>query len=145
MNQKKILLFEDDPGQALLTKGELEKGAHQVDVAPDPKSGLDLFAKHEYPQVKGRRSSAINVLKIISDKLPVAKDYCEDIISIIRTLDDISDGSLKDVSQLDTNKVEDSYKKLQSIIPDVYVRNILNRSKHTEEAQELLLFAEQLA
>ena len=104
-----------------------------------------LFAKHEYPQVKGRRSSAINVLKIISDKLPVAKDYCEDIISIIRTLDDISDGSLKDVSQLDTNKVEDSYKKLQSIIPDVYVRNILNRSKHTEEAQELLLFAEQLA
>lgn len=104
-----------------------------------------LFAKHELPQIKGRRATAINVLKVIGEKLPIARDYCEDIISIIKTLDDISDGSLKDISQLNSNKVEESYKKLQSIIPDVFVRNILNRSKHTEEAQELLLFAEQLA
>lgn len=103
-----------------------------------------LFAKHELPQIKGRRATAVNVLKVISDKLSVAKDYCEDIISIIKSLDDISDGSLKDISQLDAKKVEESYKKLQSIIPDVFVRNILNRSKHTDDARELLLFAEQL-
>jgi len=104
-----------------------------------------LFAKHELPQIKGRRADAIKVLKVISDKLPVARDYCEDIISIIKTLDDISDGSLKDISQLNANKIEESYKELQSIIPNVFVRNILNRSKHTEDARELLLFAEQLA
>lgn len=104
-----------------------------------------LFAKHELPQIKGRRATAINVLKVIAEKKPVSRDYCEDIISIIKTLDDISDGSLKDISQLDANKIEESYKKLQDIIPEVFVRNILNRSKHTDEAQELLLFAEQLA
>jgi superfamily II DNA or RNA helicase/HKD family nuclease len=104
-----------------------------------------LFAKHELPQIKGRRATAINVLKVIADKLPISRDYCEDIISIIKTLDDISDGSLKDISQLDANKIEESYKELLNIIPEVYVRNILNRSKHTDEAQELLLFAEQLA
>jgi len=104
-----------------------------------------LFAKHELPQIKGRRATAINVLKIIAEKKPVSRDYCEDIISIIKTLDDISDGSLKDISQLDVNKIEESYKKLQDIIPEIFVRNILNRSKHTDEAQELLLFAEQLA
>jgi len=103
-----------------------------------------LFAKHELPQIKGRRATAINVLKVMANKMPIARDYCEDIISIIKTLDDISDGSLKDISQLDANKIEESYKKLQGIIPDVFVRNILNRSKHTDEAQELLLFAEQL-
>lgn len=104
-----------------------------------------LFAKHELPQIKGRRATAISLLKLMADKIPISRDYCEDIISIIKTLDDISDGALKDISQLDANKIEESYKKLQEIVPEVFVRNILNRSKHTDEAQELLLFAEQLA
>lgn len=103
-----------------------------------------LFAKHELPPIKGRRVTAINVLKVMADTLPVAKDYCEDIISIIRTLDDISDGSLKDISQLDLRNKEEAYKELKQIIPEVFVRNILNRAKSTEEEQELLLFAEQL-
>src|SRR3989344_5996218 len=72
-----------------------------------------LFAKHELPPIKGRRSTAINVLKVISDTLPVAKDYCEDVISIIKTLDDISDGSLKDISQLDVRNTEEAYKELK--------------------------------
>ena len=63
---------------------------------------------------------------------------------IIRTLDDISDGSLKDISQLDLRNVEDAYKELKQIIPDVFVRNILNRAQSTEDEEELLLFAEQL-
>jgi superfamily II DNA or RNA helicase/HKD family nuclease len=103
-----------------------------------------LFAKHELPQIKGRRQSAITVLKVIAKDLPIAKDYCEDIISIIRMLDDISDGSLKDISQLDLRNIEDAYKELKQIIPDVFVRNILNRAQSTEDEEELLLFAEQL-
>ncbi len=103
-----------------------------------------LFAKHELPQIKGRRASAINVLKVIADALPMARNYCDDIISIIRTLDDISDGSLKDISQLDVRNVEDAYKNLKQIIPEVFVRNILNRAEFTEDEEELLLFAEQL-
>ena len=103
-----------------------------------------LFAKHELPQIKGRRATAIQVLKVIGEKLPTAKDYCEDIVSIIKNLDDFSEGALKDISQLDSNKIEESYAKLKEIIPPIYVRNILDRSKHTDEAQELLLFAEQL-
>src|SRR6266568_4428306 len=103
-----------------------------------------LFAKHELPQIKGRRASAINTLKVIADALPMARDYCEDIISIIRTLDDIPDGSLKDISQLDLRNVEDAYKQLKQIVPDVFVRNILNRAQSTQDEEELLLFAEQL-
>lgn len=104
-----------------------------------------LFAKHELPQIKGRRAAAINLLKLMAEKIPTARDYCEDIISIIKTLDDISDGTLKDISQLNANKIEESYKELKEIVPEIFVRNILNRSKHADEAQELLLFAEQLA
>lgn len=103
-----------------------------------------LFGKHELPKIQGRRSGSINVLKIIGDTLPNAKDYCEDIISIIKTLDDISDGALKDIAKLDLRNVEEAYKELQKIIPEIYIRNVLTRANRTENEQELLLFAEQL-
>ena len=103
-----------------------------------------LFGKHELPKIQGRRSGSINVLKIIGDSLPNAKDYCEDIISIIKTLDDISDGALKDIAKLDLRNVEEAYKELQKIIPEIYIRNVLTRANRTESEQELLLFAEQL-
>jgi hypothetical protein len=102
-----------------------------------------LFAKHELPQVKGRRMEAIKVLKVISDSLPQSKNYCEDIVSIIKTLDDISDGALKDISQINLKDISLAYKKLQEIVPENFIVNVLNKAKNSEEEQELLLFAEQ--
>jgi len=102
-----------------------------------------LFAKHELPEIKGRRIEAIKVLKVIAESLSSAKDYCGDIILIIKTLDDISDGSLKDIAQLNLKDIDVAYETLQGIVPEVFVRNILRKSEKTDEAQELLLFAEQ--
>lgn len=102
-----------------------------------------LFAKHELPKIQGRRASAIHVLKVISDELPNAKNYCEDIITIIKTLDDLSDGALKDIAKLDLRKIEQVHKKLLEIVPESYIRNVLTRANRTENEHELLLFAEQ--
>lgn len=102
-----------------------------------------LFAKHELPKIQGRRASAIHVLKIIGDELPNVKNYCEDIITIIKSLDDLSDGELKDISKLDLRNVEAAHQKLLEIIPDSYIRNVLTRAGQTENEHELLLFAEQ--
>lgn len=102
-----------------------------------------LFSKNELPKIQGRRADSIKVLKIISEELPNVRDYCEDIISIIKTLDDISDGALKDIAQLDIRNVEEAYKELLTIIPETYIRNIQSRADRSENEQELLLFAEQ--
>ena len=51
-----------------------------------------LFAKHELPKIQGRRASAIKNLKAIGNSIPLAKDYCEDIIDIIKELDDVNAG-----------------------------------------------------
>lgn len=51
MNQKRILIFEDDPGQALLMKEALEKEQYLVDTAPDGATGLELFSKSSYDLV----------------------------------------------------------------------------------------------
>lgn len=103
-----------------------------------------LFGKHELPKIQGRRAKSIQVLKVISEELPTSRDYCEDIISIIKTLDDLSDGALKDISHLDLRNVEKAYEKLLEIVPETYIRNVLTRANRTEGEQELLLFAEQL-
>jgi len=103
-----------------------------------------LFGKDELPKIQGRRSKAIHVLKVISDELPNARDYCQDIITIIKTLDDISDGALKDIAQLNTRNIEEAYKNLIKIIPESYIRNVLTRASRSENEEELLLFAEQL-
>lgn len=103
-----------------------------------------LFAKHELPQIKGRRFEAIKVLKIIAEDVPSSKNYCEDIITIIKTLDDLSEGALKDIAQLNLKDLKVAYKNLQKIVPETFIRNILDRARHTEDEQELLLFAEQL-
>lgn len=103
-----------------------------------------LFAKHELPKILGRRSNAIHVLKIIADSLPNSKDYCEDIINIIKTLDDLSEGTLKDITQLDLRNVEVAYEKLLELVPIGFIRNVLDRAGRSQDEQELLLFAEQL-
>jgi superfamily II DNA or RNA helicase/HKD family nuclease len=103
-----------------------------------------LFGKHELPKIQGRRAKAIHVLKVIADEMPTTRDYCEDIISIIKTLDDLSDGSLKDISRLDLRNVENARQQLFEIVPETYIRNMLTRAGRTEGEEELLLFAEQL-
>lgn len=103
-----------------------------------------LFAKSELPTIRGRRAEAIKILKIIADSLPNAKDYCEDIITIVKTLDDVSEGTLKDITQLNLGNVEIAYEKLQELVPIHFIRNVLDRASHNQDEQELLLFAEQL-
>lgn len=103
-----------------------------------------LFEKHELPKIQGRRSDAIKVLTVISNEIPSAKDYCNDIIEIIKTLDDINDGTLKDVGQLDLRNIYEAYKELLRLVPSTYISNIQTRASKEDNAPELLLFAEQL-
>lgn len=102
-----------------------------------------LFAKHELPKIQGRRANAIHALKVISDELPSAKNYCEDIITIIKTLDDLSEGALKDIAQLDLRNIKEAHIQLLEAVPESYIRNVLTRADRTEHEHELLLFAEQ--
>ena len=102
-----------------------------------------LFAKHELPSIKGRRADAITVLKALGTALPAAHDYCEDVISIIKNLDDVSDGTLKDITRINLKELEDSYQNLQKLVPVHFIRNVNERASRDQNEQELLLFAEE--
>lgn len=103
-----------------------------------------LFAKYPLPAIKGRRQEAIKNLMAIKEALPAAESYCSDLIKVIKEFDDISEGTLKDIAQIDMRNVEDTYKSLQDLIPVQFIRNVIDRAHKAEEGKELLLLAEEL-
>lgn len=103
-----------------------------------------LFAKHEMPKIKGRRADAIKNLTALGKSLTKSTDHCEDVARIIKTLDDISEGTLKDLAQLDMSDIDAAYSEVLSLVPKHFVRSVLDRVEQSENESELLLFAEEL-
>lgn len=103
-----------------------------------------LFAKHPLPSIKGRRADAINVLQALKQTLPSAGNYCTDLIKVIKEFDDISEGTLKDIAQLDLSSLEEAHQNLLSIAPVRFIRNLIDRAHRADDSRELLLLAEEL-
>lgn len=102
-----------------------------------------LFAKHELPSLKGRRARAVKVLTALGTGLPESQSFCKDLVAIIKTLDDLSDGTLKDIADLDLSDRLAAFQQLQKIVPPPFVRNVFDRAERERSERELLLFAEE--
>ncbi len=103
-----------------------------------------LFEKPQLPKIQGRRAEAIKVLELIANELPQSKEYCNDIQTIIRVYDDINEGTLKDISKINLKDLNMAYEDLKKIVPRSYIDNIFLKAEKRDQAEELLLFAEQL-
>jgi superfamily II DNA/RNA helicase/HKD family nuclease len=103
-----------------------------------------LFEKSKLPKIQGRRAESIKILELLGNELPQSKEYCDDIKNIIKTYDDINEGTLKDITKINLADFTKAYKKLQIIVPKSYIDNIFQKVEKTDKASELLLFAEQL-
>lgn len=103
-----------------------------------------LFMKHPVPSVKGRRLDAVRTLQAIKSLDSSAESYCIDLIKVIREFDDISEGTLKDISQIDLKKPEAIIQVLYALVPKKIVENILERAEKADCGRELLLLVEDL-
>ena len=72
------------------------------------------------------------------------KDYCNDVINLIKQYDDLPDGTVKDIAKLNIKNVQEAFERLSSLVPVSRIRNTQDRVDRNKEEQELLLFAEQL-
>jgi superfamily II DNA or RNA helicase len=101
-----------------------------------------LFSKSPMPSIQGRRAEAIKTLQFIKNLNSNSETYCIDLIKIIREYDDISDGTLRDIAQIDLQKTEKLFENLINIVPIKIIENILERAEKTEVGHELILFVE---
>ncbi len=103
-----------------------------------------LFEKHPLPAIRGRRSDALNVVKLIEDKLPKAKDYCRDLAQIIKKYDGISEGDLKSIAKLKPEDLNKAYEELRIIVPEHHIAAINERVARLEGEYETIVLSEEI-
>jgi hypothetical protein len=104
-----------------------------------------LDEKHPLPEIRGRRSDAIKLLEALMMSLPGAQGYCADLIKVISKYDDVSEGALKDIAQSNFTDVEKCLVSIKRIVPESFVRNVLERIQRMEDEADMILLAEEFS
>jgi len=102
-----------------------------------------LTEKHPLPDVRGRRSEALKVLEALRNALPSSEAYCADLMKVISKYDDVSEGSLKEIAQVDMSNLESCFITIKQTVPEAFIRNVLERIQRMENEAELVLLAEE--
>lgn len=102
-----------------------------------------LVEKHALAEIRGRRAVALQLIEALRLSLPSAESYCVDLGKIIREYDDVSEGTLKDLSQIRDKSPEVIYETVRRLIPAAFIRNILNRVDRMDAESEVILLAEE--
>jgi superfamily II DNA or RNA helicase/HKD family nuclease len=102
-----------------------------------------LDAKHPLPEIRGRRSDAIKLLEALMVSLPSSQGYCADLIKVISKYDDVSEGALKEIAQSNFSDIEKCFINIKRIVPENFVRNVLERIQRMEDEADLILLAEE--
>jgi superfamily II DNA or RNA helicase/HKD family nuclease len=122
-----------------------ETGVESTAVFPDlfTRAAEKLEEKHPLPEIRGRRSEAIKILEALREALPAAEGYCSDLIKIISKYDDISDGTLKQIAQAKMSDLETGFQTLKQVVPESFIRNVMERIQRMEDEADLILLAEE--
>lgn len=103
-----------------------------------------LFENHPLPAIRGRRSDSLNVVKLLEDKLPKARDYCRDLAQVIKKYDGISDGDLKLIAKLRLEDLNKAYDELRNTVPEHHIAAINDRVARLEGEYETIVLSEEL-
>lgn len=103
-----------------------------------------LFEKHQLPSIAGRRADSIKVLKFLETNFSEAKDYCQDLIQIIKKYDGINEGDLKSISQLSVKDFKKAFNQLKEIVPQHQIDSINTRAMQLEGECETIVLSEDI-
>jgi len=128
---------------------DLEK-SHQTSANFDPiyKMAKEHIFKDntKAPIDKGRRQDALAKVKILGDSYPQAKDFCLDLIKVIKDLDGLPNGVLKEIVELkiDKSDIDKSFQELKELVPQKYLENILKTAERANDTSKLIVLSEEL-
>lgn len=101
-----------------------------------------------YPKIRldKRKSEALENLQQLLTICPIEKDYINDLVDIIKTYDDLSDGELKYLAALTVrkNNVVEIVRELKQKIPVHYIIQIKTRAESIDSQEEIIMFTEDL-
>jgi len=106
-----------------------------------------IFKENTKPSIdSGRKQDALNKMKILADNYPQAKDLCLDVIKIIKDLDGLPNGVLKEIAEIkiDKNDFDKSFQELKELVPGNYIENIFKTAERANDSGKLIVLSEEL-
>ena len=125
-----------------------EKG-YEFDESLDKKfTVLRDEIRKPYPKIKldKRKSEAIANLQQLLAVCPTEKDYISDLLEVIKSYDDLSDGELKYLAALNIRKsaIPEIIIELKQRIPVHYIIQIKTKVESIDAQTEIIMFTEDL-
>jgi superfamily II DNA or RNA helicase len=98
------------------------------------------------PVDSGRRQDALAKVKIIGDIYPQAKDFSMDLVRVIKDLDGLPNGVLKDITEIKIDKTDlgKAYHELKELVPHKYLESIFKTAERANDTGKLIVLSEEL-
>ncbi|MCA9343690.1 MAG: hypothetical protein H6793_02990 [Candidatus Nomurabacteria bacterium] len=96
------------------------------------------------PVVKGTRAEALTKVRFLRDNYIPEKDFLSDLHDIIKNYDDLSDGEMKFIRQLNLTDQTEAVEALKDKFSIHYLDNIRDRADGIDRATEIIMFTEDL-
>lgn len=132
-----------------LFKSAPDEKSFEYDDALDKKFTIlrDEIRK-PYPKIRldKRKGEAIDNLEQLKVTCPSEKDYLTDLLEVIKTYDDLSDGELKYLAKISVrkNNVNEIVEDLKTKIPVHYIVQIKEKVESIDAQTEVIMFTEDL-
>ena len=132
-----------------LFSADYEEKGYEYDEELDKKFQIlrdEIRKPHPKIRLDKRKSEALDNLQQLLAICPAEKDYITDLIDVIKTYDDLSDGELKYLAALVVRKANASelVVELKQKIPVHYIIQIKTRVEAIDSQAEIIMFTEDL-
>ncbi len=132
-----------------LFKATPEEVSYECDKDLDKKFAVlrdEIKRPYIKPKLDKRKGKAIENLKKLKVVCPYEKDYIDDLLDVIESYDDLSDGELKYLANLTikSNNEKDTIEELKMKIPVNYIIQIKRKVESIDSQTEIIMFTEDL-
>lgn len=132
-----------------LFSADYEEKGYEYDEELDKKFQIlrdEIRKPHPKIRLDKRKSEALDNLQQLLAICPAEKDYITDLIDVIKTYDDLSDGELKYLAALVVRKANaaELAVELKQKIPVHYIIQIKTRVEAIDSQAEIIMFTEDL-
>lgn len=103
-----------------------------------------IMEPHKLPKIEGNRAKAQKAIQYLKDSYRLERDYLSDLFEVINKYDDLSDGELKFIVQLDLADIKAAVDEIKQTLTPHYISVIKERAEAIERVTEVIMFTEDL-
>jgi len=103
-----------------------------------------IMEPHKMPKIEGNRAKAQKAIQYLKEKYRPERDYLSDLFEVINKYDDLSDGELKFIAQLNLSDMKAVIDELKEVLTPHYIGVIKERAEAIDRATEIIMFTEDL-